>query len=99
MAYLFLSDGGPEASDYSNNYFRFNESEPRIVDRLLNALSGKNPADPEVRSLVESICKSSYSENKEVNLNASLLMGWIKQILEKVSWFFVIIIKPKFTFY
>jgi hypothetical protein len=55
MAYLFLDDGGPEASDYSNNYFRFNESDTQVLNRLIQALNGKNPADPEIRLLVEFI--------------------------------------------
>jgi len=62
MAYLFLSDGGPDASEYSSNYFKFNESDPQVFDQLIHVLSGKNQADPEVRSLVKSICKSSCSE-------------------------------------
>ena len=72
MAYLFLSDGGPHDSDYSSNYFRFNESSVQVLDKLLNAIQGKNHADPEVRLLVESICKSSFSDHKEVNLTPGL---------------------------
>lgn len=66
MAYLFLNDGGPDASDYSSNYFKFDESDPQVLDRLFHALYGKNQADPEVRSLVESICQSSCSGNSSL---------------------------------
>jgi hypothetical protein len=97
MAYLFLCDGGPEASDYSNNYFRFNESDTQVLDRLLKAIAGKNPADPEVRCLVESICKSSYSENLNINLKICLSMDWIKRVLERLNRFLLIIVKPQFT--
>ena len=99
MAYLFLSDGGPEASEYSNNYFRFNESDTRTLNRLIQVLKGRDPADPELRLLVESICKSSYSDNINVNPTAGLLMDRIRSALEKASRFFSVMTRPEYTFH
>ena len=79
MAYLYLNDGGPEASEYSTNYFEFNESDPCVQIRLLHALHGKKDTDPGVRSRVESICKSSYSIKYTKNMKPHLL-GWSKRV-------------------
>jgi len=70
MAHVFLSDGGPEAYDYSNNYITFNDADPQVLSRLFKVLCSKNHSQSEIRLMVESICKSSFSENKNYNPNA-----------------------------
>ncbi len=96
MAHLFLSDGGPEAADYSNNYFEFNELNPQVYDLLFQALNNQNHADPEVRGLVESICKLSYSDNQNFNVSIVRFKEWKRNVSKKLSGFFTFRFKPEF---
>ena len=61
----------------------FNESDPHTLDRLLKALKGKNHSDSEVRLLLDSICKLSYSDEKNISLTPRLLFRRFKEFLMK----------------
>ena len=97
MAHLILSDGGPEASDYSSNYFEFNESDPQVLKRLQQFLCGRDHSDPEVRALVMSICRESLSKDAGFPWIPGQMISWIQRFFEKAGRLFFKAIQPRFT--
>ena len=44
MPYLFVSDGAPEADEYSSNYFWFEADDPASLQRALDEAHGRTGA-------------------------------------------------------
>jgi hypothetical protein len=59
MAYLFFSDGSPDAEEYESNYLYFNESNTVIVSEIERLLVRKKD-DPSVMNQIEVLCRKSY---------------------------------------
>ena len=76
MAYVFLDDGSPEASDCDSNYFYFNESHPPAFSSIQSLLSRGDHQSAQVRTQLRSICQSSLNqrgpEKKEKSGTGSL---------------------------
>jgi hypothetical protein len=60
MAYFFLSDGGPDAEDYDNNYFRYNASDTEVSKRIEYIVSTCDTQNPTVRAELQKLCKASF---------------------------------------
>ncbi len=60
MAYVFLSDGGPEAEDYDSNYYYFDESNPDAMTAIEKMLTSNAPRNSAFRAEFETICRASF---------------------------------------
>ena len=78
MSYIFLSDNGPDAEDYENNYFYFDESNSQAVELIKKMLSSSTERDSEFRTQLQNICQSSLNHRNAKNNN--FLIRWIKSI-------------------
>jgi hypothetical protein len=58
MAYLYFSDGSPDAEEYESNYLYFNESNTAIVSEIERLLVRKKE-DPTVINQLEELCRKS----------------------------------------
>ena len=68
MAYIFLDDGAPEAYEYHNNYFQFNDKNPEAIAALERMLNSSTPRNAAFRSEFARICQASF--DKPVPSNA-----------------------------
>jgi hypothetical protein len=62
MAYLYFSDGSPDAEEYESNYLYFNESNTAIVSEIEQLLIRKKD-DPSVINQIEELCRKSFETN------------------------------------
>jgi hypothetical protein len=62
MAYLYFSDGAPDAEEYESNYLYFNESNTAIVSEIERLLVGRKE-DPAVMNQLEDLCRKSFETN------------------------------------
>jgi hypothetical protein len=62
MAYLYFSDGSPDAEEYESNYLYFNESNTAIVSEIERLLVRKKD-DPTVINQIEALCIRSLETN------------------------------------
>ncbi len=77
MAYLYFSDGGPDAEEYESNYLYFNESNTEIVSEIERLLV-RRKEDPAVMNQLEELCRRSFE--KKVNQSK------IFSVLKKGTW-------------
>lgn len=88
MAYVYLSDGGPESEDYDSNYFYFDETNKRAVKMIETMLSSNAERDAAFREVLQAICRSSLnrtdSNRRKIKSNGYQwfrgLSRWAKQI-------------------
>jgi hypothetical protein len=59
MAYLFITDGAPEAEEYESNYLYFDESNPMVVSEIERLLA-KRKDDPSVPNQLVELCNKSF---------------------------------------
>ena len=85
MAYVFLSDGGPEAEEYESNYFYFDESNSETLARLEAVLVSSDTLDPKVRAQIHSICRASLHSNVYNMLVTSRLRGMLMEDKREVD--------------
>ena len=50
MAYLILDDEAPDALEYTNNYFYFNDKDPHIMKKILEIIQECNRKHTEKNS-------------------------------------------------
>jgi hypothetical protein len=62
MAYLYFSDGAPDAEEYESNYLYFNESNTAIVLEIERLLV-RRKEDPAVMNQLEDLCRKSFETN------------------------------------
>jgi hypothetical protein len=62
MAYLYFSDGAPDAEEYESNYLYFNESNTAIVLEIERLLV-RRKEDPAVMNQLEVLCRKSFETN------------------------------------
>jgi len=67
MAYLYFSDGAPDAEEYESNYLYFNESNTVIVSEIERLLVRRKD-DPAVMNQLEELCRKSF-EIKTIRSN------------------------------
>ncbi|NLD93638.1 MAG: hypothetical protein GX639_13345 [Fibrobacter sp.] len=67
IAYLYFSDGAPDAEEYESNYLSFNESNTAVVSEIERLLI-RIKEDPEVMNQLEELCRKSF-EIKEHRSN------------------------------
>jgi hypothetical protein len=84
MAYLFLSDGGPEAEEYENNYLYFNESNTALVSEIVQ-LFARRREDPSVLNQLEALCRKSFETNVHRSNVFSALKTSASSYLKKMS--------------
>ncbi len=73
MAYLYFSDGAPDAEEYESNYLYFNESNTASVMEIERLLV-KIKEDPAVMNQLEELCRKSF----EIKKNRSNLISALK---------------------
>lgn len=66
MAFVFISDGGPDAEEYDSNYIYFDESNPEVVSQIEIFLRERKDKSSGFSQL-EEICRKSYIVNKKYN--------------------------------
>jgi hypothetical protein len=59
MAYLYFSDGSPDAEEYESNYLYFNESNTAIVSEIERLLI-RRKEDPTIINQLEELCRKSF---------------------------------------
>jgi hypothetical protein len=64
MAYIVISDEGPNAEDYENNYIFFDGSNPHTVAEIEQLFLSKGNRDSAFYSELEKVCKSSLQPKK-----------------------------------
>lgn len=75
MAYLYFSDGSPDAEEYEGNYLYFNESNSAIVSEIERLLVRKKE-DPTVIDKLEELCRKSFEiTGKRSNVFSALGTG------------------------
>jgi hypothetical protein len=74
MAYLYFSDGSPDAEEYESNYLYFNESNTVIVSEIERLLVRKKE-DPTVINQLEELCRKSF----EIKANRSNVFSALKK--------------------
>ena len=79
MAYIFLDDGYPDACDYDNNYFHFNENNPDTLARIINLTRNCDINDSQIKTELRSICRESY-ETESVGDNPIFCISWLKRM-------------------
>ncbi len=62
MAYLYFTDGSPDAEEYESNYLCFNESNTAIVLEIERLLV-RRKEDPAVMNQLEELCRKSFEKN------------------------------------
>jgi len=63
MAYVYLSDGGPDAADYDSNYFCFDESDLQAVALIEKMLTSNAERDSEFWNKLHNLCRSSLEHS------------------------------------
>ncbi len=75
MAYLYFSDGSPDAEEYESNYLYFNESNTAIVSEIERLLVRKKD-DPKVVNQLEELCRKSFeTQSKQSTVLSSIKAG------------------------
>lgn len=59
MQYIFISDGGPDAEEYDNNYFCYHEENEATLQEVQQIIAKEDVTDPLVRREIRAICDSS----------------------------------------
>lgn len=59
MICIFLPDGGPDAEDFDNNYFTYDESITETTAKINHILKNCDTQDPKIRILLATICTES----------------------------------------
>jgi hypothetical protein len=62
MAAIFISDGGPCAEEYENNYIQFNANNAELLTMIESVLASKRIHDPTVRKDIENLCRQSLEK-------------------------------------
>ncbi|ACN17044.1 hypothetical protein HRM2_39860 [Desulforapulum autotrophicum HRM2] len=78
MAYLFLSDGGPEAEDYDSNYYYFDASDKAALTAIEEMMIHEDSQDPEIKARLCRICRESIKSNDSWNL-FKRLSAWYRR--------------------
>lgn len=65
MIRIFLPDGGPDAEDFDNNYFTYDESHFETTARINYILKNCDTLDPEKRLLLRTICAESLHKKPQ----------------------------------
>jgi hypothetical protein len=60
MNRIFLPDGGPDAEDFDNNYFTYDESNIETTAKINHILKNCDTQDPKTRILLATICTESF---------------------------------------
>lgn len=63
MIRIFISDGGPDAEDFDNNYFTYDESNTETTARINHILKNCDTQDLKTRLLLATICTESFHSN------------------------------------
>jgi len=84
MAYLYFSDGSPDAEEYESNYLYFNESNTAIVSEIEQLLVRKKD-DPTVMNQLEELCRKSFEVSGNRSNLFSALMSGVSLYFKKVS--------------
>ena len=87
MAYIFISDGGPDAEEYENNYFYFNESDEQTLLRIEKFISNKDITDPNARRQLHRICQSSFNHIPPLSYGM-IYWDWMDRIRDFINQFF-----------
>ena len=80
MACFFLSDGGPDAQGYHNNYFHYDESSADAVARITALLRSGDTTDQTVRALLRRICVESFRRKGAKSGNRSVILWFSKPL-------------------
>jgi hypothetical protein len=72
MAYVFLNDGSPDATDYDNNFFYFDESNSISFKHLNELLSSHVQINEELRNSLRIICRASFKTRHPYTLKKRL---------------------------
>jgi hypothetical protein len=59
MAYVFISDDGPDAEEFQSNYIAFDPSNERIFAEIRHILATEDCRAEAVRNRLEHVCQSS----------------------------------------
>jgi hypothetical protein len=84
MAYLFFSDGSPDAEEYDNNYLYFNESNTALVSEIVQ-LFARRREDPSVMNQLEALCRKSFETTGHRSNVFSALKTSASSYLKKMS--------------
>ncbi len=76
MVCIFISDGGPEAEEYDNNYFSYDESNAETVAKINYIIENCDIFDPQIRAELTVICKESYNQHTPYNARKNH-PGWV----------------------
>jgi hypothetical protein len=88
MAYLYFSDGSPDAEEYESNYLYFNESNAAIVSEIEQLLARKKD-DPSVIDQIEVLCRKSFETNSKRTTVLSALRrstgSYVKKMFNRLN--------------
>jgi hypothetical protein len=84
MAYLFLSDGAPDAQEYHNNYFQYDETDTKTVARITTVLQGGDPTDQVVRARLRRICQESF-RRKAAKATSPKPTAWPRKLFNRLQ--------------
>ena len=85
MAYLFITDGGPDAEDYDNNYFEYDKSDTETSRNIHYIQENYDTRNPKVRAKLIAICKASCYR-PIVQKTSKRPIGWYRDLLSVLKW-------------
>lgn len=80
MAYIFISDGGPEAEEYDNNYFSYDESNIEARAKIKNIIENCDTQDPQIRTKLIDICRESH-RHPSTDKAPGYRFGWLGYVV------------------
>ncbi len=88
MAYLYFTDGSPDAEEYESNYLCFNESNTAIVLEIERLLV-RRKEDPAVMNQLEELCRKSFEQTgKRLNVFSVLITSvgtYFNKLINRIS--------------
>jgi hypothetical protein len=63
MAYVYISDDGPDAEEFESNYIAFDPSDERKFAEIRSIISAEDCRVSVVRNRLETVCESSLSSS------------------------------------
>ena len=85
MAYLFISDGGPDAEDFDNNYYEYDKSNHETLRHIRYIQDQYDTHNPNVRKELIAICKASFNQPR-TQKSSKEFTGWYWKLFSLLKW-------------
>jgi hypothetical protein len=76
MAAVFISDDGPDAEEYENNYIHFNANNAEVLTKIEFVLASHRIHDPAVRKDIENLCWQSLKKIDSTRFTGLIKNTW-----------------------